>query len=603
MFDLTLKKLVAMIKTFSTNFYKAIDEISAHDHLALLYNSAEERSLTVNSFIEIGLKQGDYCVVITSQDVSMFLVGDDSQSYNGPNLLSKTDQINWIDRSPFQSGTLDEIQAYLYSFLQEIVAESRARGFSQVRIIDDMNWYDEKSLEFETLLAYQIESNRFFLQHQACGISLFDYHNFSPESLLKVLNTHRYIIYQKDIFTNPFYISPDRYDVVSQAERDLQSLLAGLKNLKSWESELVRTIRNLRYLVEINKVISGTTDLEKAVNEVLSNIIDHIDASAASVLIYDPVAHDFKYEACRGFLVDYHLEDTRINFDTAFLQLQDESNQSVMLPHPDDYSNSPEHLKMFLEEHFSDYFAILIASKGNVKGLLEIFLKPSQESTGTWLPFITALVGQLSNAIENAQTFEDLQQKIFELTMAYDITIARFAKAMDRGDNRISRNSQRVSEMMVRLAREMGANEGDVAHIRRGVLLQDISKLSLPEKILKKPGPLNESEWEIMHRHPQVVFDLLEDIKVLRPALEIPYCHHEHWDGSGYPRGLQGDEIPLAARQYAVVNVYNALLTDRPYRPSWDELDALAYISSQAGLKFDPDVVDAFFRMLDRQGN
>jgi len=157
--------------------------------------------------------------------------------------------------------------------------------------------------------------------------------------------------------------------------------------------------------------------------------------------------------------------------------------------------------------------------------------------------------------------------------------------------------------MMVRLAREMGANEGDVAHIRRGVLLQDISKLSLPEKILKKPGPLNESEWEIMHRHPQVVFDLLEDIKVLRPALEIPYCHHEHWDGSGYPRGLQGDEIPLAARQYAVVNVYNALLTDRPYRPSWDELDALAYISSQAGLKFDPDVVDAFFRMLDRQGN
>lgn len=125
--------------------------------------------------------------------------------------------------------------------------------------------------------------------------------------------------------------------------------------------------------------------------------------------------------------------------------------------------------------------------------------------------------------------------------------------------------------------------------------------MSLPDKLINKEGPLDEDEWDVIHRHPQMVFDLLEDIKIIRPALEIPFCHHEYWNGSGYPRGLEGEEIPLSARQFAVVDVYDALLTARPYRPSWREADAVAYIRSLSGVQFDPKVVEAFLKMLNIQ--
>jgi len=165
-------------------------------------------------------------------------------------------------------------------------------------------------------------------------------------------------------------------------------------------------------------------------------------------------------------------------------------------------------------------------------------------------------------------------------------------------DHETEGHTQRVAEQVVKLASILGITGDELANIRRGALLHDIGKMGIPDNILLKPGPLTPEEMEIMRRHPQYAFDLVQPIEYLRGALDIPYCHHEKWDGSGYPLGLKGEQIPLGARIFAVIDVWDALCSDRPYRPSWVEKDAVDYICAESGRHFDPQVVEAFTRML-----
>lgn len=152
--------------------------------------------------------------------------------------------------------------------------------------------------------------------------------------------------------------------------------------------------------------------------------------------------------------------------------------------------------------------------------------------------------------------------------------------------------------MTVDLARAIGIASNEMENIRRGALLHDIGKMGVPDSVLLKPGTLNEREWEIMHRHPEYAKELLEPIMYLRQVLDIPYCHHEKWDGTGYPRRLTGEQIPLAARLFAVVDVWDALTSDRPYRPAWSKEKALAYITEQKGRHFDPQAVEMFLKII-----
>jgi HD-GYP domain-containing protein (c-di-GMP phosphodiesterase class II) len=155
--------------------------------------------------------------------------------------------------------------------------------------------------------------------------------------------------------------------------------------------------------------------------------------------------------------------------------------------------------------------------------------------------------------------------------------------------------------MTLRLARELGVKEADLVHIRRGALLHDIGKIGVPDSILQKPGPLSEEELRIMRMHPVYAFEMLRPIAYLRPALDIPYCHHERWDGTGYPRGLKGEQIPLAARIFALVDIWDAVFSaDRPYRKPLSRSEACEHIRSLAGTHLDPAVVDVFLRMADR---
>ena len=156
----------------------------------------------------------------------------------------------------------------------------------------------------------------------------------------------------------------------------------------------------------------------------------------------------------------------------------------------------------------------------------------------------------------------------------------------------------RVAEITVALARAIGLPESELAHIWRGALLHDIGKMSIPDATLKKEGSLNKEEWKIMRQHPQNAYDMLSSIPYLKQALDIPYCHHEKWDGSGYPHGLKGEEIPLSARMFSVVDVWDALRSDRPYRSAWDERKVVGYIRERAGIEFDAQIVDAFFKLI-----
>ena len=185
-----------------------------------------------------------------------------------------------------------------------------------------------------------------------------------------------------------------------------------------------------------------------------------------------------------------------------------------------------------------------------------------------------------------------------DISHAYDATLEGWSRMLDMRDHVTEEHTRRVTNLTIELAKRLGVHETDLGHIRRGALLHDIGKMGIPDAILQKPGPLTDAEWEIMQSHPEKAYRILSQIDYLSPAIDIPYCHHEKWDGSGYPRGLSGEQIPLSARIFAVVDVYDALTSDRPYRRAWDKEKALSYIQYQSGKHFFPDAVIAFCEMM-----
>ena len=249
-------------------------------------------------------------------------------------------------------------------------------------------------------------------------------------------------------------------------------------------------------------------------------------------------------------------------------------------------------------ENFTDYYGVPLIAKGEVKGLLEVFHRAHMEVDQEWVDFLEALAGQAGLAIDNATLFQNLQRSNLELGMAYETTLEGWSAALDLRDKETEGHTLRVTNLTLQLAEHMGLKDKDLVQIRRGALLHDIGKMGVPDRILLKPDNLTNEEWEIMRRHPVYAYELLSRIEYLRPALGIPYCHHEKWDGTGYPRGLAGEEIPLEARVFSVVDVYDALVSDRPYRPAWTKERALEYIQSLSGVDFDPRVVDGFLELL-----
>jgi HD-GYP domain-containing protein (c-di-GMP phosphodiesterase class II) len=240
-----------------------------------------------------------------------------------------------------------------------------------------------------------------------------------------------------------------------------------------------------------------------------------------------------------------------------------------------------------------------LISKGKLKGVLEIFEKEHLHHDRAWVDFLNSLAGQAAIAIDNASLFIDLQRSNTDLRLAYETTLEGWSAALDLRDRETEGHTQRVTKLTEQIAKSIGLTSNELLNLRRGSLLHDIGKVGVPDRILHKRGPLTNNEWKTMRKHPQFAYDMLSPIAYLHGALDIPYCHHEKWDGSGYPRGLKGEEIPLAARIFAVADVYDALISDRPYRKGWSKKKAFKYIREQAGIHFDPHVVEVFKREME----
>jgi HD-GYP domain-containing protein (c-di-GMP phosphodiesterase class II) len=253
--------------------------------------------------------------------------------------------------------------------------------------------------------------------------------------------------------------------------------------------------------------------------------------------------------------------------------------------------------QFYADEGFVSYCAVPIIAKGALTGVMEVLNRAQPRSDPHWLDLLNTLAGQAAIAIENANLFDGLQRSNAEMTMAYEATIEGWSRAMDLRDKETEGHSQRVTEMAVRLAIAMGVPDSAVIHVRRGALLHDIGKLGVPDQILLKPGRLTDVEWVIMRGHPLLAYELLSPIAYLNAALDIPYCHHEKWDGTGYPRGLKGEEIPLAARIFALADVWDALNSDRPYRQAWPQERIVAYFREQSGRQFEPHILEAFLTL------
>ncbi len=259
-----------------------------------------------------------------------------------------------------------------------------------------------------------------------------------------------------------------------------------------------------------------------------------------------------------------------------------------------------------LEE--SNRYREQIRERGEINNLEAVFKK---KDGSLWIGLISARTIEFRNDLHIISVTRDitqrkraeleLQRAHHDLTEAYEATIEGWSRVLDLRDKETEGHTQRVTEMTIRLARALNVPEDEIVHIRRGALLHDIGKMAISDGILQKPGSLDEEEWKQMRRHPEYAYEMLHPIAYLRPALDIPYCHHEHWDGSGYPRGLKGEEIPLAARIFAIVDVWDALLSNRPYRKGSTTQAVLDYIQKHAGVFFDPLLVDSFTELY-RQG-
>jgi PAS domain S-box-containing protein/putative nucleotidyltransferase with HDIG domain len=362
-------------------------------------------------------------------------------------------------------------------------------------------------------------------------------------------------------------------------------------------AQTVHQLQRLASLRAIDMAINTILDLRVTLNILIDHVRSQLSVDAVDILLINQNTQTLYQAASSGFRSDVN-KDTRLYIGDNLAGQAIRSRTTVHISHLSD--NKQLHRSYLLtEENFVTYFGIPLIAKGQVKGVMETFHRSLLEPDLEWKNFLEALGAQAAIAIDNSVLFEELQQTNLNLSLAYDATIEGWSKALDMRDQGTEGHSLRVSEMTVQLATSMGIGPSDMVHIRRGALLHDIGKMGVPDSILHKPGPLTDDEWAIMRRHPEFAYDMISPITYLRQAIDIPYAHHERWDGSGYPRHLTGEQIPLAARIFAVVDVWDALTSDRPYRKAYTKSMAADYIQTNSGKLFDPQVVRTFLKLIE----
>lgn len=352
-------------------------------------------------------------------------------------------------------------------------------------------------------------------------------------------------------------------------------------------------------LRDIDNAITSSLDLNLTLNVFLTSVINLMGVDAASVLLLDKT-QNLVYKAGRGFHTNDIKESNLPLGKNLAGQVALERNP-IELVELKRTAVSPAFKQFTLLENFIQYAAYPLIAKGNVQGVLEIFnrtpLNPSEE----WYNFLKSLANQAAIAIHNAELFEEQQTSKTELEVAYAATLEGWVRALDMRDQETEGHTMRVTNLTIKLAIKMGFQSEELIHIRRGALLHDIGKMGIPDNILHKAGPLTPEEREIIELHSTYARNFLSRIDYLKPALDIPYSHHEKWNGTGYPQGLKGEQIPRTARIFAIVDVWDALNSDRPYRKAWPEEKIVEYIKAESGSHFDPKIVTTFLELINEE--
>lgn len=363
-----------------------------------------------------------------------------------------------------------------------------------------------------------------------------------------------------------------------------------ISTIKCAEERVQQHLEHLTALVEIGRAINFSFDLNLSLTTLLTHVILQLGVDAADVLIFNSSSGMLEYIAGRGFhtrAIEKALQP--LGEGHAGRAAQEHSIVYI----PDLAQEHDDYLQRILlaGENFVGYHGVPLIAKGQVMGVLEIFHRTPVVRDKEWHDFLKALAAQAAIAIDNVTLFENLQRSNRELTQAYDATIEGWSRALELRDNETEGHTQRVANLSVRLARLFGLSDAELVQVRWGALLHDIGKMGIPDEILLKHDALTESEWLVMKKHTVYAYEMLSPIRYLRTALDIPCAHHEKWDGSGYPLGLKGEQIPLVARIFAVVDVWDALRSDRHYRNSWSVDKVRKHLLSLAGTHFDPRVV------------
>ncbi|MDW7730475.1 MAG: PAS domain S-box protein [Bacillota bacterium] len=389
----------------------------------------------------------------------------------------------------------------------------------------------------------------------------------------------------------PREITPDELKLLTSLTE-----MAGtaIQRIAHYENN-VRHLEQLQALRNLDVAISSRLDLRVIFKVILDDVIKLLNVDAAAILRLDPNTGALKYEAWLGFHTD-HPEKIELPIGEGLAGQAALERKSIRIANLRDVEIDPAQRLLMEKEDAHSYYAVPLINKGSVEGVLEIFHRGTFDLSEEWREFLDTLAEQAAKVIDNAELIHNLANTNYKLIQAYDSTIKGWAFALDLRDKETEEHSQRVTEMTVNIAREMGISQEELVHVRRGALLHDIGKMGISDTILLKPGKLTKAEWVIMRKHPTFALEMLYSIEYLRPALDIPCCHHEKWDGTGYPRGLKREEIPLVARIFAVADVFDALTSDRPYRKAWSREEALIHIRQESGRHFDPQVVEMFFK-------
>lgn len=372
--------------------------------------------------------------------------------------------------------------------------------------------------------------------------------------------------------------------------RQVVVTFADISDIKRAEELVRRHLEHLTALIDIDHAINFSFDLNLILTTLLTHVIVQLKVDAADVLLVNPASRTLEYVAGRGFHTKA-IEHARMPLGEGYAGRAAQDRCIVHIP---DLAKEHDSLPggVFLAgEDFVSYYGVPLVAKVEVRGVLEVFERDQPAHDEEWLDFLKALAAQAAIAIDNVVLFDDLQRSNTDLAQAYDATIEGWSRALELRDNVTEGHTQRVAVLTVKLARLLGLNDAELVHVRWGALLHDIGKMGIEDGILLKNGPLTKAEWAVMKKHTVYAYEMLSPIRYLRSALDIPYAHHEKWDGTGYPLGLKGDQIPLTARIFAVVDVWDALRSDRRYRTSWPVEKVRNHLHSLAETHFDPHVL------------